>query len=174
MKSKTNSTPKKLKAILLIMVTFFFLFESLGQAITNTDLEKINGDWQGALTYTDYGDDKTQYELKTSMTAEWKNGKGKMKFYYTEPNGKIVTSSEKMKLLSESEFQFDGKWLIKSFEQKENSWELILEAQGKDNNRLATIRQLITVSSSNFTIRKMVQYEGTNTFFQRSKQAFSK
>lgn len=174
MKSRAKTTSWKLRAILFTMLFSFFFLESLGQTITNTDLEKINGAWKGTLAYTDYGDDKTQYELKTNLTAEWKDGKGKLKFQYTEPNGKIVTSSEKMKLVSESVFQFDEKWGIKEFEQKEDSWLLVLEIQSTDNNREATIRQIITVSENGFTIKKMVRYNNTKTFFQRNKQSFSK
>lgn len=169
----TRSTSRKLKAILFFMLSSFLLFESFGQEVSSADLAIIKGEWKGTLAYTDYGNDKTQYELKTNLTADWKGSSGKLKFYYTEPNGKIVTSTEKIKLISTTEFRFDGKWKITQFDKLDNSsWRLTLETEGKDNNRDATIRQFIRVSKNEFSVQKMVRYNGTEEFFQRSRQSF--
>ncbi|MEP5105705.1 MAG: hypothetical protein ABJQ84_13830 [Ekhidna sp.] len=145
-----------------------------GQNISNQDLSMINGSWEGQLTYVDYGDDQTQYSLDTKLFVTWKNSKGKLKFEFKEPNGKLVYSTENMKLLNESEFEFDSKWQIADFEKSSSGWTLLLEMESTDNNRPSTLRQEIKLENSKLSITKMVMYDGTKSFFMRNQYELKK
>jgi hypothetical protein len=138
------------------------------QKVSSDDLSGINGKWEGKLSYVDYGDDKTEYSLNTMMEATWENGSGKLKFEFKEPNGKLVYSTEKIKLISNEEFKFDSKWQIVDFSQNGESWKLILESNGKDNNKESTLREVINYENEKLVIKKMVMYKGTDSFFMRN------
>ena len=58
-----------------------------GQALDDSDLSKLAGEWTGSLTYTDYSDDKSKVTLSTDLTIVDKNGKLKFRYVYTEPGG---------------------------------------------------------------------------------------
>lgn len=154
---------------LVVIIGPLFTTRCFGQHISNEDLRMINGTWEGQLTYVDYGDDQTQYSLDTKLYATWQNGKGKLKFEFTEPNGKLVYSTEKIKLLNESEFQFDSKWQIVDFKKSSAGWALLLEMEGVDNNKSSTLRQEIKLENSKLMISKTVMYSGTESFFMRNQ-----
>lgn len=175
-KSRKTTSSKTLKGILFFMLLTFCLFESFGQEISKEDLIGIDGNWSGSLTYTDYGDDKTKYTLQTNLTASVKEGSVKLQYAYKEPNGKVVTSTEKMKLGEGDTFTYGGKLRVLEFSKNptEKSWRLVLEKTGKDNHQSVVIQQIIELSPEAFSITKMVKYDGTDSFFQRNKHTFNK
>ena len=165
------------KLLLLFTLSFLALQNISAQEITSAQLDQLNGEWEGALTYTDYSDDKSQYELKTKLIAAFKKGKGVLKYIYTEPNGKIVKGKQKMKLGKTAEsFYLASDFAISSFEQSDaaNSWKLMLQKEGTDNNKPAIIKQVIILNDNNFSITKMIRYKDQDGFIQRNKYAFSR
>ncbi|MFK7951492.1 MAG: hypothetical protein AB8B73_01500 [Ekhidna sp.] len=174
MKKSIINSFSKIKVTIIVTLMSLFITSLNAQQISSDDLLVINGNWEGKLIYVDYGDDKTQYALNTKLEANWGNGKGKLKFEFKEPNGKLVYSTEKIKLISTEEFMFDGKWEIISFENAESSWKLILETNGKDNNKESTLREEISYQESSLTINKMVKYDGMDSFFLRNSYSLNK
>lgn len=149
-----------------------FMPDSYAQDLSSDKLDNVNGIWEGTLTYTDYSDDIKTSTLDTKMTAQWRNGKGSLQFEYGEPNGKTVKGKQKIKLgKSSKEFYIDGKWKVNSFEQNSDgsNWTLIIEKEGKDNNRNSVIRQEISLTDKAFEIVKEVRYDGTTDFFERNR-----
>ena len=166
-----------MKKLVIAGTLFLVVGISTGLAqIGNEQLTSINGSWSGSLTYTDYGDDSSQVQLLTKMTARWKSGKGVLKFYYTEPNGKVIKGSQKLRLgETASEFYIGDLWSVTGFITKDsNNWTLTLEKEGRDNNRDASMRQIVELSDTRFRITKQVRYEGTKEFFQRNEYSFTR
>lgn len=151
---------------------------SLGaQSIPSSELKKIEGNWDGQLTYTDYQDDVSQSTLKCKMESKWKNKKGMLTFLFEEPDGRIIKDKTKIKLNKEgSELVFDGKYQVLDFspDEMDKSWKLTIGAKGNDNNRNAEIKCVINLSKTQFAIIKLVKYEGTDNFFERNRYSFEK
>lgn len=167
LKIKAMKNLRKFASTVILILAVTNLLQA--QEVYSEDLLVINGNWEGKLTYVDYSDDKTKYSLSTKMEATWKNGSGKLKFEFKEPNGKLVYSTEKIKLLNNDKFMFDTKWQIVNFEKDAISWNLILETDGKDSNKESTLREEINYENEKLIIRKMVMYKGTNSFFMRNR-----
>ena len=164
--------------IKIFITGLFFIFSlviSTAQDIQSEDLQALAGEWTGDLTYTDYGDDKKQVTLQTRLEAKVKGGKVSLKYFYTEPNGKVVTGKNTLVLGKDPDkVSFGGVWTVIAFEKKGTSWKLIMERQGKDNNRDSALRQVIEVAGDELSLVKLVRYDGTESFFQRNKYSFSR
>lgn len=159
-------------------ITILFLlfpFFTFGQDVDGKYLNAIAGDWTGTLTYTDYGDDETKVTLNTRMEADWSGSKGKLKFFYVEPNGEKVSGKQKVKLGEDGMMTMGEDWHIIDFIATSlDSWTLLLEHAGQDNNRRASFRQEVELQEDHLTITKHVKYEGTNSYFQRNKYEFKR
>jgi len=151
--------------VLVLAVSSLF---AQGQEVNLSDFEGLIGNWQGSLTYLDYGDDKTRVSLETRLEAAIKGNELKMDFYYTEPNGEVVIGKEKIAISERKGKWFVNKgWEVLSFEKTNNTWTLLVETKAKDNNKKSIIRKNFTFETSSVKIEKLVKYNGTDQFFQR-------
>lgn len=149
----------------------------IAQSISPSVLKKMEGKWDGQLTYTDYQDDTSQTTLKCMMEAKWNKKKGFITFIFVEPDGRIIKDKTKIKLKKDgTQLVFDAKYRIVDFSQNEigKSWKLTLGTVGKDNNRDADITSVINLSKTQLTITKLVKYKETDNYFERNRYVFEK
>lgn len=172
LKTQKNKDMKKISTLTLFIS--IICMHTDAQAITSNDMELMQGTWVGKLFYTDYGDDQSQVSLESKLTASVSDGSVKLNFDYVEPNGKIVSSNDKMKFIDSKYFSYQGKREIVEQSKADNSWMIVTEGNGKDNNKSSKIRFEIKVSETELSIRKLVKYEGTTEFFQRNLHTFTK
>lgn len=160
---------KTIVAIILLSIGFL-----LNSDLTNDHLEVFQGDWQGNLTYLNYGDDKTLVKLPVKLVATYGKKGLSFEYFYTEPGGAIEKRTGKFELRGEKVY-YNGRWELVSteVEDKEN-WSMELKSTGKDNNRKADFQKSIIVTASKITVTKKVRYEGTDTFFMRNQHTFEK
>ena len=166
----------------MIKLSFFSLFIFISfsltaQSVSPSALKKIEGKWEGQLTYTDYQDDSSQSTLNCKMEAKWKNKKGVLTFIFVEPDGRIIKDKTKIKLKKKgTQLVFDGQYQVLDFspDKMSESWKLTIGTTGKDNNRNAEIKRVINCSKTQFTITKLVKYAGTAHFFERNQYAFER
>ncbi len=164
------------------MIKFFIIpllsvitFSLMAQSVSPSALKQIERNWEGKLTYTDYQDDVSKSTLNCKMEARWKNKKGLLTFIFVEPNGSIVRDRTKIKLKKGgTQLVYDIKFEVLDFspDKTNQGWKLTIGAQGKDNNRNAEIKNVITFSQAQLTIIKLVKYAGTDRFFERNRYAF--
>ena len=165
-----------------ISIVYFLIIGGLGimdptSQISHADLQKLAGDWEGTLTYTDFSDDISQSTLGCLMTASWNGNTGVIKVGFTEPNGQIIYDKTKIKLTNGGrEIKFDGeKYLVDSFKNDESgNWSLVMSCISRDNNRQATIRQIIKYESTTLTLIKKVRYDDSIEFFIRNRYDFKR
>lgn len=161
---------KSLKVLILIpLLAFGCSLEA--QTVPASDLQKLNGNWKGQLTYTDYKDDVSQTELNCELQAKWLNKKGTFTFIFIEPNGQVIKDKTKIKLIKGGTLlKFDGKYSITGFSKNEDSsnWELTVARSGKDNNENAQLKLIIRLSPSQLMITKFVKYDASSDFFIRN------
>ena len=160
---------------LILLTVISISGRALSQELTEKDLYQLVAKWEGTLTYLNYGDDKTQVELKTEMDALWSGGDVQFKFRYTEPNGEIVEGKDKVSLRKKNGKSIINKdWTVSEFQKVDNGWRLLMETTGKDNGKKSSIRKEITLAGSTLQIKKLVKYNGTDNYFQRHIYQFTK
>ena len=162
---------------LITLILSLMVFLLIGQSVGTSELDEINGNWAGTLTYTDYRDDSSQSTLECKMESKWKGNNGRLTFLFTEPNGKVIKDKTKIKLRKNgTKVIFDGKYKVTEFNSYDNQkrWKLKLETKGKDNKRTAKIWLVIELERNSFEIIKMVQYQGTDHSFERNRYFFER
>lgn len=166
------SKAKQMKILGSILIIGFWL--TLTQSVTNDHLKVYDGNWEGSLTYLDYGDDKTLVTLPLRVEANYSEKGVEFKYFFTEPGGRIEKRTDRFRIKKKSIY-YNGNWDVVSFEAKSlEEWTLTLESEGKDNNQKASFRKVVEVSTSKITIEKMVRYAGTEEYFVRNNYLFGR
>ncbi len=165
----------KLKIFLFLIVSTF-CFQLNSQTVSNEELQKIAGHWKGQLTYTDYQDDVSQSKLGCGLKAKCRNNDCTLWFLFTEPDGRIVKDKTKIKLKRNGTTFVLGKesYKVLEFKKEKEGWNLMATTTGKDNNKTSEIKQEISSTKKNFTIKKMVKYEGSKSYFERNRYSFTR
>lgn len=160
-----------MKNIFFIIGTLFFFASTNAQTVTIEDIKPIEGNWAGTLAYLDYSSNKEatiklnlivkivnekKYELNIDYPDEPRRS-GKHKYQIKEKG----TMINKMKVI-EKEKQPDG------------SLKIIMESKGKDgnDNRKATFHHILIIGKNNFSISKLVKFDGEENFFQRNQFSY--
>ena len=148
-----------------------------GQSISD-NINQIEGNWVGTITYTDYSDDIKQSTLACQLKIIWKDKKGVFSLGFTEPNGKIVYDKTKVKVMSKQKrMKFEGNMYdVQSFkvDDKTDHWTLMLVREGKDNRKPALICQSITYEKDQLSLIKKIQYKDSNVTIIRNKYYFER
>ncbi len=159
----------------VITTIAIILLVNTSNNITTDHLKVFEGEWNGTLTYLNYGDDQTLVDLSLRMVAEFDGKSLKFDYFYNEGNGRVEKRTGSFKLKGD-DIIYNGKWDLKnsSITDLEN-WELQLESVGKDNNRPARFKKSILVSKDKIEVTKMVQYkDASGDFFMRNKHVFQR
>lgn len=140
----------------------------VSQSLTNDHLKVYEGEWEGSLTYLNYGDDETLVTLPLKVEASHSDKGIEFKYFFTEPSGAIEKRTDRFRIKKKNIY-YNGYWDVAEFEAKNlKEWTLSLKSEGKDNNKKASFKKLVQVSSTKITIKKMVRYYGTEEYFVRN------
>jgi len=161
--------------IAYLFIALFAASSLSAQDVQESDLTKLVGNYEGSLTYTDYGDDESKVNLKADLTITEKKGKLTFKYIYYEPNGDEVKRKGSMSRgKSADQFEFGSSWKILDFKRTGEGWEMKLFALGKDNNKNSEIQMDISFTGSNLVYVKEVKYNDGVKFFERNRHEFTK
>jgi hypothetical protein len=136
------------------------------KAISPEDLKGMEGSWSGTLTYVDYSSNKPtkiRSDLKVTRTPKT----GEWIFEYLYPLEPKANSRTAISLSSDGRY-FDEEEVIDRKTQPDGSISLITTKRGKDNGRNATFRRIFSVAPDSLSIRKEVNIDGTDTYFERN------
>ena len=149
-----------------------------GPRVSGPDLSVARAnDWQGTLTYLDYGTQKSVM-LHTGVRGEMSSvNRLILRFDYEEPNKKHVFGTDTLTVASDgTHVRWDGT----DFAVKTKQWlpdqtlRLVLEGPGRDDNRPVTIRKTLVLNTHLLTIRKQVQFAADTAFIQRNSYQFTR
>jgi hypothetical protein len=161
-------------AILLLCSTAFSgMAQSVpGKKISIADFTPLRGEWKGNLTYLDYSSNKpvtlpanTKFEMVSDSSFD------QFIYYTSEPHkndGTRYTIKENGQLLNDMK-------LLTRRKNTDGSLELVFEYRGPDgnDNRMATMLQVMQFSKHELVITKKVKYDGTDQFIQRHQYRFT-
>lgn len=154
-------------AILLLLLTH-------SQQISFDHLLVYEGEWEGTLTYLNYGDDKTLVDLPVRMVATQKKDRMNFEYFYNEGDGRTEKRTGSFRVKGDKIY-YNGKWeLVDSQVEDLENWALELKSEGKDNNRPASFKKTVEVSPKRIEVTKWVKYEGESDFFMRNRHVFKK
>lgn len=133
------------------------------------------GAWAGTLTYTDYGDDSTRVALYVRVSVAPARDSAdapalRLAYGYTEPDGRAVEGGTDLLVPGPdpSRLRFgETDWTVVRRETGLGYARVVIERQGADNDRPATIRETLDVGSDALTLCKRVRYAGTEQTFER-------
>ncbi len=140
---------------------------------------RLAGEWAGTLTYTDYTDDATRVELGVRIgVAERRDSLGapalELRYAYTEPDGRAVEGGRDLLVpgTDPARVSFgDHGWAVLARDTTGGRLRLVVEREGDDNDRPATIRETLTATGDAWTLLKEIRYSGTDRFFERHTYA---
>jgi hypothetical protein len=150
------------------------------------DLAMLEGDlWRGTLTYLNYKEptrssipSNLRVSKSTDGTWMWATG------YDEEPHansaaavlleqgGTVLVSgkdSTRERVIERTAmYRGDGAPTEENFAKREaRVVRIVTESSGQDDNRAATIRRVYVISAREFSVEKLVRFEGTEVFFER-------
>lgn len=144
------------------------------QNITFEHLSVYEGEWEGTLTYLNYGDDKTLVDLPVRMVATRKNDRMNFEYFYNEGDGRTEKRTGSFKVKGDKIY-YNGKWdVVNTQIENVSNWYLELKSDGKDNNRNASFKKIVVVAPKKIEVTKWVKYEGESDFFMRNRHVFKK
>ena len=142
------------------------------------ELRFLVGSWEGYLEYLDYGDGETRVQLPTTVQYEPTEKSINFVTTFTEPNGSKVKDKGSIRpSRAKHQLMFDGarnRVLAKQFDQDAETFKIVMQRPGKDNNRSATMTTTILRRKGELEITKRVQYEGEDESFVRNKYSFKR
>ncbi len=154
--------------------------EALRAAVDPLDpFRPLVGAWRGTLTYTDYGDDATRVTLGArARIAEAPGGAAlTVAMTYTEPDGREVgVGTDRLEPGTDpSVFGWGGaSWRVVARDTTVGALKLVVERDGEDNDRAATIRETLTATADAWSLVKEVRYDGAAAFFERNRHVFTR
>ena len=163
-------------AIILLALMLLYATLSVGQNSSLTpsiqDFAFVQGNWTGVLEYTDYQDDKTKVQLKTTKTYMILDKKLLTQTTFIEPNGVPVYNKGQISVSNTGDKINFGGELLTIAEKKEGR--LILMGAGDDNDKKSQIRETFDYTKDQMTITKDVKYDGSDVFLMRHQYRFQR
>jgi hypothetical protein len=158
------------KSIILTIITL--ISTSSFSQIKIENFAFMQGNWAGVLEYTDYQDDKSKVQLKTTACFAQQFDKIVSHYTYVEPDGSLVYDKGQISIIKKGNLVSYGGEKLEITKNTEGV--LILEGQGEDNNKKATIRETIHYNKDSLSILKDVKYDGEKVFLNRHEYRFQR
>jgi hypothetical protein len=148
---------------------------SRSRAATIELLSSLAGRWRGHLDYLDFQDDQTVSRLPVSLNiapSDQRPASLAFEYVFDEPGGQRRRSADLVTAVPEKEIiRIDGSdWWVLTLEQypKTSGFRLVVEREGSDNNRTATLQTIVDFCGETLGFSKTVKYGPTDAPFVRN------
>jgi hypothetical protein len=164
-----------MKTHLLIAITLLISNVLTAQIRAKTivkDFKKLEGSWQGSLTYLDYSSAKP-YTMDANVEVAQLKQSNQFAFANIYPKEASANNTDTVTVAD------DGKLINKAVVKSRNKYangntEIITEEPGTDGNddKAAILKHTYTFSKTSFSIRTDVQFVGTNEWIKRHEYSY--
>ena len=155
------------------VLVFLFTFVSYAQnTISPDDLTMISGEWQGSLTYIDYGTNKP-YTMPANVTVEQGKNEYQVQLLYKYPNEPNANSKGRIKISKDGLLVNKTKVTTREVLEKQVV-KITSEYEGKDNNKSALIKNVYIFGPKQFIIRKEVKFDDAADWLMRNEYTFKR
>jgi hypothetical protein len=136
---------------------------------------KIAGNWEGFMEYTDEADNKTKYSLPAKCQSTFNGTKWEYAVQYDHGRGDITGGKGECTINNEgTKMNYDGViWDITSIAEHGDTTDIVIETKGKEKRRPTDLRRTITVTAVGFYIIEEVRTaEFGPNYIVRNKHLF--
>lgn len=160
--------------ILLFTFSIFGFIKLDNPKVKPGDLKPLLGTkWTGNLTYLDYSSNK-KVSIKSNLTVT-KSAESTSIWIFDFEYPEEPKANEKVEVeISKDGKMFDGEQVIEKIKLPNATLKIVTVKNGEDNNKLAIFRHTYLINKQSFSIKKEVQYEGSNEFFERNKYSWKR
>ncbi|QNL21566.1 hypothetical protein HZR84_06325 [Hyphobacterium sp. CCMP332] len=144
--------------------------EVLNSKVSPEELNIIIGQWTGTLTYIDYKSNNP-YTMPADLIVEKGSNENQLVLSNIYPKEPKANDKYNMKL-SKNGTQINKKTIKTKKKLANNQTEIAVEYTGKDDNKKALIRTVYTFDSSNFSIRKEVNFDSSDKWIKRNEYKY--
>lgn len=132
----------------------------------NDFMPLIGDDWEGALTYLNYGSDKRS-TIPVRLTVL--PFAGNLVPYAIQYPGEEDANVDDSFTISNDGSKVDGQSVISRQASPDGTVEIITQVRGQDDNRSADIKTIYSISDRLFKMRKMVRFDGQDDWIERNE-----
>ncbi len=129
--------------------------DSIELKIQDSELNMLEGDWEGMLTYTDYQSGKP-YSMPAHLSIKWSKKNQVLILSHRYPNEPKANNSEKIKI-SKDRKKIGNKTITSKNELLNGQIQFECEFEGKDNNKKALIKKTYMLSPEMLIIKKEIR-----------------
>ena len=136
---------------------------------------KITGNWEGFMEYTDEADNTTKYSLPAKCQSTFNGTKWEYAVQYDHGRGDITGGKGECTINNEgTKMNYDGViWDITSIAEHGDTTDIVIETKGKEKRRPTDLRRTITVTAVGFYITEEVRTaEFGPNYIVRNKHLF--
>ena len=120
---------------------------------------KMTGNWEGFMEYTDESDNVTKYSLPAKCQSAFDGAKWEYAVQYDHGRGDITGGKGECTVNGEGKkMNYDGVlWDITSVEEHGDTTDIVIETKGKEKRRPTDLRRTISITSVGFFITEEVK-----------------
>jgi len=137
------------------------------------EINKLEGEWSGNLTYIDYNSGKP-YSMPCSVSIESKRTHKKLMLRFSYPNEPKANNKEIIKISKDGSLIDNNKIVSKTM--LDDIVTITTESFGKDGNqgRNARIKTMYSIGENTLVIRKEVNFEDSEGWIMRNEYKFER
>lgn len=141
-------------------------------AIQASDLATLVGNWEGSLTYLNYGDN--QYvTIETNLEIVAGENENELAVTNTYPDEPNAGGSYRLRITKKG-MRLNKEPVISRSLLDDGTIEVVTQYRGRDDNKRAQIRITYRISDSSYTSRKDVQYKGETEWIKRNEFSYQR
>jgi hypothetical protein len=144
------------------------------KTVINAQFERLQGNWEGFMEYTDFTDDKTRYTMPAKCSTKYDGKKWTYDVLYDEGDGEVVGGGGECTINDDgSKIDYNGiVWDVSEVIEMGDTVQIVMSTKGKDNRKKASLRQTLEVTSTTFSITEEVKYDTSTSYFIRNRHLF--
>ncbi len=140
--------------------------EGSDDRIQPDDFDLVRGRWKGSLTYLDYTS-RQEVVIPCDVDATVNKKQRVVQLVYTYPAEPAYNSRDKLRIAADGSRVQDQR-VVSRKTMSDGTLEFITEETGYDDHKNCTIRRIIVLSNTTFSIAKWVKYQDGDDFIRRN------
>jgi hypothetical protein len=139
------------------------------------EFNRLTGEWEGAMEYTDERDDKTVFSMPAKCQNEFNGKKWRYAVQYDEGSGEMAGGKGECTINDDgTKMNYDGVvWDVTEITKTGDTTKIVIQTKGKENRQKAELRRTFVISSRNFSILEEVNFiEENKGYIMRNKHVF--
>ena len=159
--------------LIIIFISPLFSFKYDDPVITTDDLNLLTGNkWTGTLSYLDYSGNK-EVSIAAEVIVLKTDDADAFIFVNEYPDEPKANNTDTIRI-EENGKKFGNETVTERITEADGMIKIVTSEEGTDNEKHAFIKHTYIISSSRYTVRKEVRFEGESNFITRHTYVFAR